>query len=208
MPFGKFNVDYEERVNMDRLRNYRKERVRAEMKRANVGAILTFDPDNIRYITGFYVTTPMRCVEGQCVFFPVNGEPHLVIADLPSRHIPRMPWMEGRIHALLGFYKPTAVDSYDPVLNNYVDWVGGLMAEYGLTNETLGLDGTTLQLLFAQAFDRKGIKCIHGKPVMDWARMIKSEDELNIMRIACANAEKAHYAVMEAIRRGVVSGGL
>ena len=97
MPFGKFAVDYEERVNMDRLRNYRKERTRAEMKRAGVGAILTFDPDNIRYITGFYVTTPMRMVEGQCVFFPVNGEPHLVIADLPARHIPRMPWMEGEV---------------------------------------------------------------------------------------------------------------
>ena len=160
MPFGKFAVDYEERVNMDRLRNYRKERTRAEMKRAGVGAILTFDPDNIRYITGFYVTTPMRMVEGQCVFFPVNGEPHLVIADLPARHIPRMPWMEGRIHALLGFYKPTAVDSYDPVLNNYVNWVGGLMAEYGITNEKLALDGTALQMLFSEAFARKGIQCI------------------------------------------------
>ena len=203
MPFGKFAVDYEERVNMDRLRNYRKERTRAEMKRAGVGAILTFDPDNIRYITGFYVTTPMRMVEGQCVFFPVNGEPHLVIADLPARHIPRMPWMEGRIHALLGFYKPTAVDSYDPVLNNYVNWVGGLMAEYGITNEKLALDGTALQMLFSEAFARKGIQCIHGKPIMDWARMIKSEDEINIMRIACANAEKAHAAVAAAIRPGV-----
>lgn len=203
MPFGKFAVDYEERINFDRLRNYRKERTRAEMKRAGVGAILTFDPDNIRYITGFYVTTPMRMVEGQCVFFPVNGEPHLVIADLPARHIPRMPWMEGRIHALLGFYKPTAVDSYDPVLNNYVNWVGSLMAEYGITNEKLALDGTALQMLFNEAFARKGIQCIHGKPIMDWARMIKSEDEINIMRIACANAEKAHAAVAAAIRPGV-----
>lgn len=203
MPFGKYNVDYEERINMERLRNYRKERTRAEMKRQGVGAILTFDPDNIRYITGFYVTTPMRCVEGQCVFFPVNGEPHLVIADQPARHIPRMPWMEGRIHALLGFYKPTAIDSYDPVLNNYINWATDLMSQYGLSNETLALDGTALQLLFAQAFERKGLKVIHGKPIMDWARMIKSEDEINLMRIACANAEKAHAAVADAIRPGI-----
>ena len=48
MPFGKFAVDYEERIDFNRLRNYRKERVREEMKRAGVSASLTFEPDNIR----------------------------------------------------------------------------------------------------------------------------------------------------------------
>jgi Xaa-Pro aminopeptidase len=200
---NRFAVDYEKRIDFERLRHDRKEKVREEMKKAGVGAILTFDPDNIRYITGFYITTPMRSVEGQCVFFPVNGEPYLVIADMPERHLPRMPWMDDRIIPLLGFYKPTAVDSNDPVLMNYVNKFGGLMAEHGLTNMPLGLDGTVLQMLFAQAFERKGIKCIHGKPIMDYARMIKTSDEINIIRIACANAEKAHAAVADAIRPGI-----
>ena len=34
--------------------------------------------------------------------------------------------------------------------------IGGLMAEYGIEKEPLGLDGTTLQMLYAEAFQEKG----------------------------------------------------
>lgn len=203
MPFGKFAVDYEQRIDFDRLRNDRKEKARAQMEKDGIGAILTFDADNIRYLTGFYVTTPMRNSEGQCVFFPRNGEPYLVTAAIPEHDEGRMPWMSGRVIPLLGFYKTAAVDSHDPIIARYVEKFGGLMDEYGIANEPLGVDGSSLQMLFAEAFGRRGIKVVHGKPTMDFARMIKTDDEINLIRISCANAEKAHAAVADAIRPGV-----
>jgi Xaa-Pro aminopeptidase len=202
MTFGKYAVDYEERVNYDRLRKERLERARSQMEKHNVGAILSFDCDNIRYLTSYYVTTPMRCSESQAVFFPRNGEPYLVVAGIPQEAERRMPWMRGRIIPLIGMHRLAAIDSNDPIIAKYVEKIGGLMAEHGLTNEPLGVDGSTLQLLFAEAFGRKGIKVIHGKPVLDYARSIKTKDEINLMRISCANAEKAFAAVVEAIRPG------
>jgi len=203
MPFGKYAVDYEQRVDYDRLRRERLMRARARMEKDAVGAILSFDADNIRYLTSYYVTTPMRCSESQAVFCPRNGEPYLVVAGIPQETERRMPWMKGRIIPLIGMPRLVAVDSLDPIIRKYVEKIGGLMAEHGLTNEPLGIDGSTLQLLFAEAFGRKGIKVIHGKPTLDYARAVKTEDEISLIRISCSNAEKAFAAIFDAIRPGV-----
>ena len=61
----------------------------------------------------------------------------------------------------------------------------------------------TLQMLYAEVFGRKGVKSVHGKPTMDAARMIKTADEIELMRITCANSEKAFAAIVDAIRPGV-----
>jgi Xaa-Pro aminopeptidase len=78
-----------------------------------------------------------------------------------------------------------------------------MMAEYGVEKEQLGLDGTTLGKLYAEAFSKKDIETVHGKPIMDEARKIKTQDEIELMRITCANSEKAFAAIVDAIRPGV-----
>ncbi len=83
-----------------------------------------------------------------------------------------------------------------------VDAVASLLAEHGVENEPLGIDGTTLQMLYAEAFGKKGIKAVHGKPIMDAARMIKTVDEIELMRITYANSENAFADIVEAIRVG------
>jgi Xaa-Pro aminopeptidase len=202
MAFGKFAVDYEQRVDYDRLRRERLARAQAQMAKDGVGAILSFDCDNIRYLTSYYVTTPMRGSESQAVFCPRKGEPYLVVAGIPEETERRMPWMKGRIIPLIGMPRLAAIDSNDPIIAKYVEKIGSLLAEHGLTNEPFGIDGSTLQLLFGEAFGRKGIKVIHGKPTLDYARAIKTEDEISLIRISCANAEKAFAAVVDAIRPG------
>jgi Xaa-Pro dipeptidase len=44
-------VDFEERVNFDRLRDYRLGRAREALEASELGALLVFDVNNIRYIT-------------------------------------------------------------------------------------------------------------------------------------------------------------
>ncbi len=46
------SVDFEERVDFGRLRDYRLSRVRAALDASDLGAMLCFDSNNIRYITG------------------------------------------------------------------------------------------------------------------------------------------------------------
>jgi hypothetical protein len=90
-----------------------------------------------------------------------------------------MPWMRGRVHAPAAIPKMAASTSEDPVLNKTVDQIAKLMVEYGVEKEPLGIDGTTLSYLYAEAFKKKGIQAVHAKPTMDFARMIKTQDEVS-----------------------------
>ncbi|MGZ4148881.1 MAG: M24 family metallopeptidase, partial [Actinomycetota bacterium] len=48
---GTTNVDFEERVNFDRLRGYRLSRARTALQASDLGAVPCFDMNNIRYLT-------------------------------------------------------------------------------------------------------------------------------------------------------------
>jgi Xaa-Pro dipeptidase len=203
MALGKYAVDYETRVNYDRLRKERLQKAKDQLDKDGLGAILTWDEANIRYMTSYYVTTPLRVLEAQAVFCARNGEPHLFGGGTASETERRMPWLKGRVQPSLGLARLSAANPEDPVIMSWVDGIAKLMAEYGVEKEPLGLDGTTLQYLFAEAFKKKGIQVVHGKPTMDFARMIKTKDEIELMRITCANSEKAFAAIVDAIRPGI-----
>ena len=49
--FGMVGVDWQERVNWDRLRKYRLERARERMKAHGLGALLLMYDENVRYVT-------------------------------------------------------------------------------------------------------------------------------------------------------------
>jgi Xaa-Pro dipeptidase len=52
---GVQSVDWEERVNWDRLKDYRTSRVRKAMDQHNLGALLLFETSNIRYLTSTHI---------------------------------------------------------------------------------------------------------------------------------------------------------
>ena len=73
---GKNAVDFEERVDMTRLKKERLERLREQMVAAGLGGVLLFDPLNIRYATGqrFSGVAAMRMFL-QYALVPAAGEP-------------------------------------------------------------------------------------------------------------------------------------
>src|SRR5262245_62336390 len=49
--WGTMGVDFEARVDFDRLRRYRIARAKQALERSELGALLLFDVNNIRYVT-------------------------------------------------------------------------------------------------------------------------------------------------------------
>ena len=207
MSFGKFGTDREERINYERMREYRLARTREQMKKAGLGALITWEPWNIKYITGAYVTMATRWTKGQCVVLPINGDPHVFITTSfsPYRLRDEMPWLKGKIWANPGAVK-FAKTTED--ISNMVDKVTDILAEHGLTGEPLGVDGSESELLLQEAFGAKGIKIVDAKQTMFEARKIKNRDEIECVRMACTNAEAAFADIIEAIRPGVTECGL
>ena len=50
-------VDWEQRVDFDRLRKARLERTKAALAASDLGALLLFDPNNLRYVTSTAIGT-------------------------------------------------------------------------------------------------------------------------------------------------------
>src|SRR5260221_14377135 len=55
--YGLMSVDWEERVNVERLRSERLARIKKLLKESELGALLCFDMGNIRYITATHIGT-------------------------------------------------------------------------------------------------------------------------------------------------------
>ena len=92
---GRMNVDFEERVDFARLRQYRLDRAKAAMEAAGLGALLVFDNNNIRYLTGIAIGEWTRDKLCRYALFTRTGE--LVLWDFGSaavHHRLYCPWLK------------------------------------------------------------------------------------------------------------------
>jgi len=203
MAFGKFAVDYEERLNFDRMRKEKLARAQKQITEDGLGSVLTFNADNVRYLTSFYITTPNRAGEYMFCFCPRKGDPTMHGAATIDETNRRMPWMNGRVRPNLGS-APSAASSCDsPTIVRQVETVIELMEEAGVRDEPIGIDGSVLSAYYVEAFAKRGVKAVLAKSTMDKARMIKTIDEIAIMRIVASNTEFAFAPIVDAIRPGI-----
>lgn len=208
MTYGKFATDREDRINYSRMREYRLARTKQAMEKEGIGCMVSFDSWDVRYISSVYVTTPTRWLEGNCVVLPRNGDPHLFAGSCfsPYKLREEMPWLNNKIwpaHHMSGKLARTTDD-----LKPIVDAICNIMAEHGISNEIIGLDGCTSELLYERAFKDKGMKVVDGMGAMFEARKIKNQDEIECVRMACSNAEAAFAEMASAIKPGVTEGEL
>ena len=57
-------VDWEDRVNFERLRQYRMQRIQEQLDKSDLGALLLYDMDNIRYSTAGHIGAILPRVAG------------------------------------------------------------------------------------------------------------------------------------------------
>src|SRR2546427_4283402 len=92
---GTMNVDFEERVSFDRLREYRLSRARAAIDASELGAVLCFDMNNIRYLTSTNVGEWARDKLMRFAVLARGAEP--VLWDFGSAakaHRLHAPWLQ------------------------------------------------------------------------------------------------------------------
>ncbi len=93
--YGSMNVDWENRIDMPRLRQQRLERLNAALGQSDLGAVLTFDFHNIRYMTGTHIGTWAMDKLIRFAVLPRGGAP--VLWDFGSavkHHRQQTPWLD------------------------------------------------------------------------------------------------------------------
>ena len=94
---GHMGVDYEERVDFQRLRDYRLGRARAALESSECGAFLLFDFYNIRYTTQTWIGGALGDKMIRYALLARGRDP--VLWDFGSaarHHVLHCPWLDGR----------------------------------------------------------------------------------------------------------------
>jgi Xaa-Pro aminopeptidase len=200
--YGTMGVDWEERVDFERLRTQRLARIKRLLKESEIGALLCFDMNNVRYITATHIGTWAMDKLARFTLLARDDEPILWDFGSAARHHKLYcPWLgEERSRAGIstqrGAMLPAAGRAEEVARKIRVE-----LEERGLLGEPLGVDAIELPVLFA--LQAEGIKVVDGQQLMQQARLIKTVDEITLLNTACMMVDAAYDDLYRFMKPGV-----
>ena len=199
--FGLMAVDWEERVNIERLRQERLAQVKNALKKSEIGALLCFDMNNIRYITATHIGTWAMDKLVRFSLLPQDDEPILWDFGSAARHHQiYCPWLGERsragISTLRGATNPGSGLAEDVAKKIRLE-----LEKRQLLNEPVGVDVIEIPVLFA--LQSQGIKVVDGQQLMHEVRKIKTQDEITLLNTATMMVDAAYDELYRFMRPGV-----
>ena len=221
--FGPNTVDWETRIDVDRLRTQRLARLREQLERSELGAVLAFDFSNIRYMTSTHIGTWAIDKMIRFALLVRGGEP--IVWDFGSaakHHQLYNPWLDysnansdGDPHAAhhgADARNPSGARAGISTLRGAINPLVGMgenvankikreLDLYGLAGEPLGVDVIELPVL--AALQAAGVTVVDGQQVFLEARRIKTTDEIRLLTHACSMVDAAYDNLYQFLRPGV-----
>ena len=199
---GRMGVDFETRVDFGRLRDYRLARAREALDRSELGALLVFDINNIRYLTSTMIGEWARDKMARYALLVRGQEP--VVWDFGSaakHHKLYAPWLrpENSRAGMLGLRGSVAEEA--GLFRRAVTEVKGMLEDAGVAGMPVGVDVAELPMVFE--LQRQGLTVADCQQVMLDAREVKSIDEIILLNTACAMVDGAYQRIAEQLKPGV-----
>ena len=199
---GSMNVDWEERWDVDRLRTYRVARARQALAASDLGAMLLFDFNNIRYVTSTHIGEWARDKMTRYALLSRGGDPHIWdFGSAAKHHRLNCPWLRtGNIHAgMIGLRGAVAPDA--GLFRGAAREIAGILRAEGAADMPIGVDVVEPPML--AALEAEGLKVRDAQQVMLDAREVKSVDEIILLNTACAMVDGAYQYIAEHLKPGV-----
>jgi Xaa-Pro aminopeptidase len=199
---GRMGVDFEERVDFDRLRRYRLARARAALEASDLGALLLFDVNNIRYVSATMIGEWARDKVARYTLLTRTGDP--IVWDFGSaakHHQLFAPWLapQDSRAGMLGLRGAVAPDA--GLIAAAVAEIRSILVDQGLASTPLGVDIAETPMFLE--LQRAGLEVRDAQQVMLDARLIKSPDELMLLSTAAAMVDGTYQDITEALKPGV-----
>ena len=199
---GRMSVDFEERVDFGRLREHRLSRAMAALEASDLGALLVFDNNNIRYLTGVAIGEWTRDKLCRYALYTRTGE--LYLWDFGSaavHHRMYCPWLkpENCIASYSTMRGAAPPDAH--LVKRGVAEINDRLAAAGVAGQPVGIDFAELPVLFE--LQRSRVEVRDGQQVMLDARQIKSADEIALLATAAAMVDGVYQDITEALKPGV-----
>ena len=199
--YGTMAVDWEQRIDFDRLRRERLGRIKNLLEKSEVGALLCFDMNNVRYITSTHIGTWAQDKNSRFALLARDAEP--IVWDFGSaakHHQLHCPWLGERSRAgialLRGAMSPEMGRAEDVAKKIKVE-----LQKLGLEKEPLGVDIIEPPILFA--LQKEGIRIVDGQQMLSDARVIKTQDEIALLNHSAMMVDAAYDELYRAMKPGM-----
>jgi len=199
---GRMGVDFETRVDFRRLQRYRLARARAALESSECGALLLFDVNNIRYVSGTKIGEWERDKFCRFALLTEGGEP--IVWDFGSaavHHRLYCDWLDpSNCRAGVLGMRGTIPPSFG-LMQAHSEEIMALLREAGCAGAPVGVDVAETAMLFA--LQEAGLKVVDGQQIMLDAREIKSIDEITLLNQAAAMVDGVYHMIWEELKPGV-----
>jgi Xaa-Pro dipeptidase len=199
---GTMGVDFEERVDYRRMHRYRLARAQAALEASDLGALLLFDDNNIRYVTSTKIGEWARDKLSRWALLTRGGDP--ILWDFGSaavHHRLYSPWLkpENCKAGLVGLRG--TVDPAFGLMKRHAEEMASILKAAGVAKMPIGVDIIEPPMMFE--LEKAGLKIKDGQQVMLSAREVKSADEIALLNRAAAMVDGAYDLVNNMLRPGV-----
>lgn len=192
--------------NLARMREYRLQRIVKELHKRDLAGVLLFDPLNIRYatdstnmqvwVTHNHARACLVLATGHMILWDFHNCDHL------SAHLPLVK----ELRSGASFFYFETGDRTDEHAANFASEIQSILSEHAGNNKRLAID--KIEIAGFNKLSQLGIDIFDGQEVMELARAIKNEDEINAMRCSIASTEIAMRTMQEATVPGVTENDI
>ena len=149
-------------------------------------AILVCPSEEMKFLTGF---SPMMCERFQGLFIKNDGSLFYICNLLYASELEHalgdlkiFTWFDGEVMA---------------------DAVSGILEREGLTGKKVGVNSTAPAFCILEIAEKTGITFVNAKPYLEETRIIKTDDDLENLRISASITDKVFSAVVKFIKPGL-----
>jgi Xaa-Pro aminopeptidase len=199
---GVMTVDWEERVDMNRLREYRQGRAEQALAASDLGALLVFETSNVRYLSATHIGTWAYNKTERWVLLTRNGSPWIWdFGSAAKNHRLYSPWIEPSqsLGGNLGLQGAIAPSSGLPA--NAAQEIAEILRNEGVADLPVGVD--TVEVAVLRELEAAGIDVRDGQQVMLDAREIKNRDEILLLSQAASMVDGVYHDISEALKPGI-----
>jgi Xaa-Pro aminopeptidase len=191
--YSQTGADWQYRVDFDRLRKDRLQRLREQMTAHDLGALVLFAGANIRYATASYQGNWKYNINIRYCVLPHNGEPVLFEtagSDLECSKID-LPWMAGRIRPAITWQWAEGAVPF--MAGRMAASIVDVLRDHGILKERVGIDNLDMPAL--EAFQKTGLNIVNGWPAISAARVVKTRDEIELLKQAASIGDAAMWKI-------------
>ena len=188
------------------MREYRLQRICAQLISRDLAGILLFDPLNIRYATDstnmqlWTSHNPARAcfiaASGYMVLWDFHGCDHL------SAHLP----LVSDLRSGASFFYFETGERTDEHARHFAAQVDDLLRQHAGTNRRLAID--RIEVAGVRALDALDVNICSGQEITELARVIKGPEEIKAMRCAVASCEASVAEMHQALRAGATENDI